>query len=107
MSSVFSNISLLIAYWPRVSHMRSISLVNDSQLHDQSHFGDPAGGSGLHGRQHALVLPAHSPILPASTHAASRKPNLWINPGFTSWNVAVSSGECERSCLAFEEIIKN
>lgn len=50
--------------------MLSISLVNDSELHDQSHFEDPVCGSGLHGRRHTLMLPAHSPILTISTHAA-------------------------------------
>lgn len=66
---VFS-ISLRIARRPRVFHMLSISLVNDSELHDQSHFADPVCGSGLHGRQHTPRLLAHSPALTASTHAA-------------------------------------
>lgn len=52
--------------------MLSIPLVNDSELHDQSHFEDLVCGSGLHGRQHTPMLLARSPILTISTHAASR-----------------------------------
>lgn len=52
-------------------HVLSISLVNDSEVHDQSHFGDLVCGSGLHGRRHTLRLLAHAPILTISTCAAS------------------------------------
>lgn len=48
----------------------SISLVNDSELHDQSHSEDLVCGSGLHGRRHTLRLLAHTPILTISTRAA-------------------------------------
>lgn len=101
------SISLLIAHWPRVFHILSISLVNDSELHDQSRFEDLVCGSGLHGRRHTLVLLAHSPVLTIPTHAASGNPICGLTPGFTSRNVAPSEGECERYRLAFEEIINN
>lgn len=58
---VFS-ISLLVARRPRVFCMHPISLVNDSGL---------LCGSGLHGRQHTLMLLARSPSLTISTHTAS------------------------------------
>lgn len=37
---------------------------------------------GLHGRRHALVLLARSPILTTSTHTPRRKPNFWLNLRF-------------------------
>lgn len=87
--------------------MLSISLVNDSELHDQSQFEDPVCGSGLHGRRHTLMLPAHSPILTISTHAACGNLICGLTLGFTSWNVAPSEGKREQYRLAFEEIINN
>lgn len=100
------SISFLMAHWPRVFRMLSVSHVNDSELHDQSHFEDLVCGSGLHGRQHTLMLLARSPVLIISTHTASRN----LKCGFTSRNVAPSKGNCDHIgsyCLAFEEIINN
>lgn len=80
----------------------SISLVNDSELHDHSHFEDLVCGSRLHGRQHTLMLLVHSPVLTTFSGTLPAETSE-----FTSWNVAPSEGKCGRHPLAFEEIINN
>lgn len=52
--------------------MLSVSLLNDSELHYQSHFENVVWVLGLRGRQHTLMLLARSPILTISTHPGSR-----------------------------------
>lgn len=52
--------------------MLSISLLNDSELHYQSHFENVLWALGLRGRRHTLMLLARSPILTISTHPGSR-----------------------------------
>lgn len=69
---MFLNISLFIAHWPYVFSMLSISLVNDSELHYQSHFESVVWGLGFHGGQRTLMLLARFPILTIYMHPGSR-----------------------------------
>lgn len=63
---------------------------------------------GLHGRRHALVLLARSPILTTSTHTPGGNPisGLTSDLHLGMWREC-ARWESERSCLAFEEIINN